>query len=279
MHLSDKLVHRLNKVVFKSYFCFLKLLYRSKEKKILFSRECDWEEEIIKGFKGTNIKVYFKELESENFNAYDLIVPLTIKDLTSQTICDKMGKRQSIIPMPNAEVVELFDDKYQFNEKLISHGFEEYIPPVGNVTSYPYILKKKKDKWGANTFLIHDEATEKMHKDKIKSEEFFVQEIITGRYEHAAHVIVKNGKIEKALTLKYIFEIETGIKGKDNHLKNIDRNHYMKTFEDILNATGFEGLCCINYKVKNGIPYIIEINPRFGGSLAPYFFLFIKGKV
>jgi predicted ATP-grasp superfamily ATP-dependent carboligase len=32
----------------------------------------------------------------------------------------------------------------------------------------------------------------------------------------------------------------------------------------------------VNYKVVRGLPYILEINPRFGGSLTPYFFSFIR---
>jgi predicted ATP-grasp superfamily ATP-dependent carboligase len=51
---------------------------------------------------------------------------------------------------------------------------------------------------------------------------------------------------------------------------------YIDIFSDLLNAIGFEGLCCIDYKVKNGIPYIFEINPRFGGSLSFYFFSFLR---
>lgn len=279
MHLLDRVGHRLNNLALTSYINTLKFFDRSKEKKILFSEVCDWKEEIIKGLKGTKIQAFFKDLETEDFSGYDLVVPLTIADLTSETITQKMRATPSILPSPSIEAVKLFDNKHLFNEKLIGTGFGKYIPNVGEIEGYPYILKKKKDKWGANTFLITDETLEKKHLDKINSDEFFVQEIITGRYEHAAHIVIKNGKIEKALTFKYIFDDRTGIKGKDPHIRNVDRNHYLKIFEEILNATGFEGLCCVNYKVKNGIPYIIEINPRFGGSLAPHFYLFIRGKI
>ena len=39
---------------------------------------------------------------------------------------------------------------------------------------------------------------------------------------------------------------------------------------------GFEGLCCVNYKYRDGIPKILEINPRMGGSLARFFFSFLR---
>ncbi len=36
------------------------------------------------------------------------------------------------------------------------------------------------------------------------------------------------------------------------------------------------GLCCFNYKVIDDNPYLLEINPRFGGSLSSFFFSFIR---
>ncbi|MGH8049795.1 MAG: hypothetical protein ACREPB_03945, partial [Arenimonas sp.] len=34
--------------------------------------------------------------------------------------------------------------------------------------------------------------------------------------------------------------------------------------------------CCFNYKVRDGQAMILEINPRFGGSLCQYFISFIR---
>lgn len=69
----------------------------------------------------------------------------------------------------------------------------------------------------------------------------------------------------------------SGFKGQtDNLFKVIHRCPYLDLFAEILRTIQFEGLCCVNYKVAQGQPYLLEINPRFGGSLAPYFFSFIR---
>ena len=75
----------------------------------------------------------------------------------------------------------------------------------------------------------------------------------------------------------YEFDSEIPIKGQDAWLyRAIRRCPYLTLFSNILNSIGFQGLCCVNYKVERGRPYILEINPRFGGSLTPYFFSFIR---
>ena len=35
----------------------------------------------------------------------------------------------------------------------------------------------------------------------------------------------------------------------------------------ILDALAYEGTCCFNYKLEGGRPMLLELNPRFGGSL------------
>ncbi len=73
----------------------------------------------------------------------------------------------------------------------------------------------------------------------------------------------------------YEFENETPIKGRDPTLyKIIHRCAYLDLFRIVLSAIGFQGLCCVNYKVACGQPFILEINPRFGGSLRSLFLLF-----
>lgn len=51
---------------------------------------------------------------------------------------------------------------------------------------------------------------------------------------------------------------------------------FLLLWDRLLDTLGFEGLCCINYKLNNGRPLLLEINPRFGGSLGEYFFAFLR---
>lgn len=260
------------------YFQFLKLrksfLRPTAPMRILFSdAKPDWSKEIRKGFKNSKHSISFAELNAKNSLAYDLLVPLTIQEQEKKALQELMVN--NAIPLASVESIYLCDDKYQFNEALDSGGFGRYIPGMGGSHSFPYMLKKKIDQYGANTHIIGDPHAEASFSEKLNSPDYFTQEIISGRIEYATHIIFKKGKIESSLNIKYTFEQEISIKGKDRSITSICSCPYLKVFASILESIGYEGLCCFNYKVRDKIPYIIEINPRFGGSLTPYFSLFV----
>ncbi|MCK5699928.1 MAG: ATP-grasp domain-containing protein [Cyclobacteriaceae bacterium] len=262
--------------LFYQYLKFQKPLFKPiSPKKILFSNQKpDWEEEINKGFKNSKHEVFFDEITSDNLMKYDLAVPLTIDELKSKEIRELLDNNP--ISIPSLESILLCDDKYQFNKTLIAKGFGEFIPKMEDPHTYPYIFKKKIDQYGANTHIIYGNEEEEKFSEILSSTEYFSQEIITGKNEYATHILFENKKIVHSLNIKYIFTTDIGIKGKDKSHQTICRCPYLDIFTSILESIGFEGLCCFNYKVRNNIPYIIEINPRFGGSLTPYFSLFIN---
>ena len=125
--------------------------------------------------------------------------------------------------------------------------------------------------------MIHDLDEETDAGEQVNDPAYFCQEIIRGRGEFATHILFVKDRIVKSLNIMYEFESETPIKGQDNVLYQIiHRCPYLGLFSDILRSIGFQGLCCVNYKVARGRPYILEINPRFGGSLGSYFFSFVR---
>jgi hypothetical protein len=263
-----------NFVLFQLLLIQKAIITPGPSKRILFSNQKqDWVPDIHKGFRNSKHHIFFEELNSNSTEEYDLIVPLTIQELSS----DQTRKLliNNPIPLPNLASIDLCDDKYQFNTFLISKGFGTYVPSMEGPFDYPYIFKKKVDQFGANTHIIHGEKEEKKLAAQLKSPDYFAQEIIRGNTEYATHIIFKQGKILHSLNIKYIFHLEMGIKGKDESITRICHCPYLEIFSAILKSIGFEGVCCFNYKVRNNIPYIIEINPRFGGSLSRYFSLFV----
>ena len=114
-------------------------------------------------------------------------------------------------------------------------------------------------------------------RDQLSDPAFYRQEIIRGRNEFATHILFTENRIVKSLDVRYEFESDIPIKGQDRPLYTaVGKCDYLDLFATILRSIGFEGLCCVNYKVVDGRPYIFEINPRFGGTLCPYFFSFIR---
>jgi hypothetical protein len=271
---------QINSKIFNASFSFYANLrsgiFSKSKMTILFSEKKAWAPEIIKGFRFTQHQITFAELSAKNIADHDLVVPLTIDDLKLLSEIPLVTSKNPL-PIPSIECIELCDDKYRFNRTIVANGFGDYIPQMGGSLTYPYILKKRIDDWGKNCFIISDKQQEQTFSDRINHPDFFCQKLIPGTREYATHILVKNNKILHSLNIEYGFSSEFPIKGKQQFLyTRICRCPYLDLFSDILNSIEFEGLCCVNYKTADNKPQIIEINPRFGGSLSEFFFSFIK---
>lgn len=255
--------------IIKSYF-------PHQIKSILFSNHPGLKSEIEKCFKSTPYKIAFGEFTPDNILSYDLIVPLTIEDLKGLNDYPNLIS-DNAIPIPSVASITICDDKALLNNCLIENGYSFLIPKLDGTKKYPYILKRKIDYSGQNCHIIDDEQEELKFSALLKSSEYYSQAFIPGQYEYATHILFKNQKITSSMNIEYFFESETPIKGKNTPLSITTCScPYLDLFADILTLIGFEGLCCFNYKVYDNQPYLIEINPRFGSSLAPYFLSFIN---
>ena len=260
---------------------FLYLVVRSKisrtqKKRILFSNKKDWERGIKRGFRFTRHEVAFNDLSTCDLHHFDLIVPLTIRDANHLS---EMRNRieDNPIPIPDMDCIALCDDKIAFNQALINSEFRGLVPRVGGNLEYPYILKKRIDEWGSNSHIITDAQTEQLFSEKRVSPEYFSQELVPGHHEYATHILFIKNTVICSISNKYVFDTEMPVKGKDTVLyTRTCRCPFLDLFSSVLMYIGFNGLCCVNYKVRDNAPLILEINPRFGGSLSPYFFSFIR---
>jgi hypothetical protein len=270
------IVSKSEKILFFIFKKFQYLLTFPKKKRILFSIREDWVEHIKNGLKFTNCVVTFGEFSKENIINNDIIVPLTIKDtLYLDKVKDLV--KYNPLPIPKKESTLLCDNKLLLNQKLISSGFGKYVPEITGDIPYPYILKKSIDAFGKNSHIIFNSLDEKKLSKIILNSNYFKQKFISGPNEYATHILFKNHKIYDALTIKYFFEKEFPIKGKDRIIyTGICKCPYLDLFSSILESIGFEGICCINYKISNNQPKILEINTRFGGSLTPFFVAFLR---
>lgn len=244
--------------------------------RILFSQKEQWEPELRAGFRFAPYDIQFGELTAANIKDYDLVVPLTMDDC--RFLSDHQAvQRHNLIPVAPRAALELCDDKQAFNEKLRELGYGHLLPDDVQEGDYPYLLKKSVDHWGANSYIIRDAQQEHRMRHLRTQPDFYRQACVRGSSEYATHVLFMNGRIVKALTMEYRFDKELYIKGKDSPLgKYKVRTRHQALFTELLDAIGYEGLCCINYKQVDGQPLIFEINPRFGGSLSLYFFSFIR---
>ena len=253
------------------------LLFSGRARKILFSEKPEWAQDIKRGFRHLPHQIEFGSITEESYRQFDVVVPLSLSALEEAR---RYSPHQKLaLPIPPAESVRLCDDKYELNHALILAGFGANIPKMsqGPALTPPYILKKRIGDWGIGCYIISSRDDEVAQLDRITNPEYFCQEFISGSTEFATHVLFVKGRIVKALNIRYEFASDAPIKGQIPYLfKVIDRCPYLDLFARMLRTIEFEGLCCVNYKVAGGQPYLLEINPRFGGSLASYFFSFVR---
>jgi len=244
--------------------------------KILFSPDYGNEKVIRRCFSLSRHKIKFAAFTPENIRESDLIVPLLIRDVRLLQKSRELLEN-NLIKIPNEDVVNLCDNKYLFNTTLIGKGFQNFIPKIGTDLPLPFMLKKKVTWSGDFCYAISNAEQKAKYSELINSDDYFCQEIIGGVNEYATHILFKDGKIVETLTVEYTFYDEIPINGKSSFAyTQIVKCKHLDTFSSILNAIGYEGLCCFDYKVKDGKPKIFEINPRFGGSLGNYFISFIN---
>ena len=253
------------------------LLFSRSARKILISEKPDWEDEIKAGFRRLPHQVEFGPITEDSFRRYDIVVPLSPSAMEEARRYSSPEK--NALPLPSPQSVQLCNDKYEFNQALVVAGFGRYIPKMaqGAVLSPQYIVKKRISSWGKECYIVRNSRDQKTQLHRITDPEYFCQEFVPGNTEFATHILFVRGRIVKSLNIKYEFACDAPIKGQTaNPLTVIHRCPYLDLFEKILQTIQFEGLCCVNYKVANGRLFLLEINPRFGGSLAPYFFSFVR---
>lgn len=246
----------------------------SRQVRILCS-ESGWNGEMMRTLKYTKHRVTFGEIRAFKGEAFDIVVPLSIED--TLFLADNRGAfPNNRFPVTERKVVELLDDKTAFNDFLIKEGFHEWIPAVG-VDTPPFILKRKTGAYGNGCHYVDTDTALKKFGDELGSADYFTQSMVPGRHEYATHVLVKDGRILDHLCIEYSFDHEFPIKGQDPaRCIRIVRERHLEKWQRLLSLIGYSGLCCVNYKYKDGVPLLFEINPRFGGSLAIFFFAFLK---
>lgn len=263
----------------ESFFARERLLSRvagGPPLRILFSRQDGWEPMIRRGFAHTPHRLEFGELAGRDFSRHDLVVPLTVAD-TLLLAGQRHALAHSPLPIPDARSVHLCNDKYLLNRELAARGFGEFVPVMPDAPVPPFVLKARVAENSERCYIIANAAEQAAHADLIASDDYFCQDLVAGTSEYATHMLVAGGRVVTELTVEYVADRDVFIKVGANFLcRKFRRCAFTPLFERMLAAIGFEGLCCINYKLQDGRPMVLEINPRFGGSLSPLFFAFIR---
>lgn len=197
---------------------------------------------------------------------YDFAVPIKMSSFERY---NREGVDESRLISPSKDVFELLNNKESFYSHFSNTKLKKYLPRDG-ATSFPLIAKPKV---GANSEGCELVRTAKELRDKEldNNERFIFEEFIVGNSEYACHAVVDCGKILDHLTIEYVYSSEHPIKGEDLSSRNVVKEKYLFVLEQFLKEISYSGICCFNYKVRDGVPVVFEINPRIGGSFCEFF--------
>jgi predicted ATP-grasp superfamily ATP-dependent carboligase len=197
----------------------------------------------------------------------DLIIPLSLKDMK---MLSQSNINCSYLSPNNYNKIDMLDNKFLFNEFMIKNELEKYIPETyivknnainyNKIIRYPAIVKQSYGVGGNNIHILYSE------KDLIPFDtEFIIQEYIIDEIEYIGNFIVNNGKITYSKFLKLVYNDKFFIhKSLINEFEFVEID--IEIFEIIFNKLNYTGIACSDFKIKDNVIKIFEINPRFGGT-------------
>ena len=236
---------------------------------ILFGHRAEWIALIAERLDPVRYVASFAPLEHVRIDAFAAVVPLSIADYTVLAQRpDLLGRSFLHPPLATAR---LCNDKLALAEHLIARGFGAHIPAIRTTGdgSYPIVRRPRCEEYGQGARLLLGADDEVALSEPADSE--FDQAYVPGADEYALHLIRHDGRIRFAWALHHRMAGPGLIRGIDHSPVNsqpIDPAAAIAVFAPMLASLDYEGTCCIDYKIHDGVVQLLEINPRFGASLA-----------
>lgn len=159
--------------------------------------------------------------------------------------------------------------KYASEVGLSSAMPESYRGPAE--ARYPCILKAAVGQHGKDVFIVESEAEVAEHAKSGFGSKWVLQELVSGREEYSASLLVDQGLIIDAILTVYEYDKEVYIWP---YVEEVSRTFYDKISPNHLATMSrflrdYSGICNFNYKVTpTGEMCIFEVNTRVGADLA-----------
>jgi len=232
--------------------------------RILFGDHSTQAPAIDRCIDRTRFDPVFAAFDAVDFTAFDLVVPLSIDQIAPARAANR-DRRRAVLPTP--ELVESCDDKLLFNQRLDALGFGDCIPALlpDPPADFPYIRKARRGDYGAGIRVVHRPG-----EDTPPIPDSFCQRVVAGSAEYVLHLLRIDGAIRYSLSYRYDMDGDLAVRGAADRPRAtvpVEPGAAYDPCVAILAAMGFEGTCCFNYKWEGDALRILELNPRFGGSL------------
>lgn len=210
--------------------------------------------------------VHFAAFDAADFTGFDLVAPLRVDQIAPARAANADGRRRAVLP--TAALVEAMDDKLLFHRRLTALGFGDLLPALlgRGERPYPHVVKARRGDFGKGIRIVRSVADEPdpPPPDSIR------QEAVAGADEYVLHLLRVDGQVRYRLCYRYEMDAALTVRGavdRPRLIEPADDAPVLATCTAILDALGYEGTCCFNYKFADDGLRILELNPRFGGSL------------
>lgn len=170
--------------------------------------------------------------------------------------------------IPTKSMIETFANKLAFSCYVNDNNLSLMTPKIYTIDNivYPCIIKRTNLNNGNGCNILNNENDLKKYLNSNKK--YVIQNIIYDNIEYTTHCICHNGNILWHVTYVYKLDSQCTIKKGyvDSHKYEIS-NIVLSELQSFLLPIKYQGPCNIDYKVIDGHIMVMEINPRFGGSL------------
>lgn len=187
---------------------------------------------------------------------------------------EEMGPDLTTVP-PYA-ITSMCTNKLAFNQYLRENGFAEYAPKVyasiDKVEKFPVIIKPLNGTGSSNVFAAHSHTELVKYIVKLGTQPYMLQECILNRIQRIVHVTAIDGRMLRMVCYERDLERESGIypnKWKTTPEAVPNWLCHDDLIRKVLSALKFTGIGDFDIKLRreDGVPQIIEFNPRIPGTV------------
>ncbi|MGZ4846324.1 MAG: ATP-grasp domain-containing protein [Halobacteriota archaeon] len=218
----------------------------------LYAKDGRFIDRIVEICKTENCKILFPGLDAE------------LASLSKEVHLLRANDIYPVVSRP--EVIEICDDKLYTSAFLKRHDFP--YPETFDLSGYageldfPVILKPTKGARSAGVFLVDDKKQFDALSESLSASSYVVQEYIEGEEYTCGTVTLENNCIG-------VISMKRQLRAGDTYKAFVVKNYALEEFvKSVITVLKPFGACNIQLRVRNGVPYIFEINARCSGTTA-----------
>lgn len=188
-------------------------------------------------------------------------------DILSKNV-DRFDEIGTKVIVSSPEVIEIANNKWKTYEHLSKASINlpktiPMTPTIPSDLSFPVVIKQKLDGAGSkNVFVVKNLIDFDYQANKLNPDKFILQEFIDGD-EYTCGTVSLDGEYYGCIVMRRI------LRDGDTYKAFVEKNPVIEEYvKSIVEYIKPYGACNIQLRVKDKVPYLLEINARCSGTTA-----------